>query len=107
MEKNIEHLRNLFDKNQLRLDQQWAAEQAEEELRVVVDRGFGLLEDMTRQRCDPRQGLGLLQFFHTWVFYYLYSADHKFIMALLKHKFPFTKLFCREISKLTRSKKNH
>jgi hypothetical protein len=28
-------------------------------------------------------------------------------MALLKHKFPFTKLFCREIGKLSRSKKHH
>ncbi len=78
------------------MSQRWNSEQAEEELKVIVDAdaSFGLLDDMTRQNFDKKQqGLSMLQFFHTWVFYYLYSADHKFIMAILKHKFPFTKLF--------------
>lgn len=48
----------------------------------------------------------MLQFFHTWVFYYLYSADHKFIKAILKQKFPFCQtLFQQELDKL-RSKKS-
>ena len=42
----------------------------------------------------------MLQFFHTWVFYYLYSADHKFIKAILKQKFPFVSLFQTEMDKL-------
>jgi hypothetical protein len=48
--------------------------------------------------------LKMLQFFHTWVFYYMYSADHKFIKAILKQKFPFGSLFIKEFDRL-RSKK--
>lgn len=33
-----------------------------------------------------------LQCYHTWLFYYLYSADYKFIKAIFKMKFPFVKL---------------
>lgn len=68
---------------------------------IDADASFGLLDDMNRQKFDKKQqALSMLQFFHTWVFYYLYSADHKFIMAILKQKFPFTKLFSSEIQKL-------
>jgi hypothetical protein len=35
----------------------------------------------------------------------LYSADHKFIKAILKHKFPFIELFKSELRRL-RNKKN-
>lgn len=60
----------------------WSSEQENEELKVVVDArdSFNLLDDMTSQNFVKKQkGLSMLQFFHTWVFYYLYSADHKFI----------------------------
>lgn len=30
-----------------------------------------------------------MKFFHTWSFYYLYSADYKFFQKLLKKKFTF------------------
>lgn len=44
-----------------------------------------------------------LQFFHTWVYYYFYSADHKFIKAILKLKFPFAQhLFAPELDLLKR-----
>jgi hypothetical protein len=48
-----------------------------------------------------------LQFFHVWIFYYLQSADHKFIKAILKHKFPFSsELFGKEIARLNKKTKN-
>ena len=35
-----------------------------------------------------------LKFFHTWVFYYFYCADHKFIKNIFKRKYTFVeKLF--------------
>jgi len=30
-----------------------------------------------------------LSFFHYWIFYYLYSADHKFLEAIFKNEFAF------------------
>ena len=30
-----------------------------------------------------------LRFFHTWVFYYFYCADHKFIKNVFKGKYTF------------------
>jgi hypothetical protein len=33
--------------------------------------------------------LAKLAFFHYWLFYYLYSADHKFLKAIFKNKFAF------------------
>lgn len=39
-----------------------------------------------------------------WVFYYLYSADHKFLKAILKQKFPFCSLFAKEIQRLRKPK---
>lgn len=42
-----------------------------------------------------------LQCYHTWLFYYLYSADYKFIKAIFKLKFKFIKvLFARDFSTL-------
>ena len=44
-----------------------------------------------------------LQCYHTWLFYYLYSADFKFIKAIfkLKKKFHFVKvLFGRDFENL-------
>jgi hypothetical protein len=44
-----------------------------------------------------------LQFFHTWLFYYFYSADHKFLKAIIKGKFPFAHhLFPAELDLLRR-----
>jgi len=40
------------------------------------------------------------------VFYYMYSADHKFIKTILKQKFPFGSLFSKEFEKL-KSKKTY
>lgn len=31
-----------------------------------------------------------LKFFHTWLFFYFYSADQKFIKNLLKSRFDFS-----------------
>ena len=31
-----------------------------------------------------------LRFFHTWTFFYFYSAEHKFLKRLLKGKFTFS-----------------
>lgn len=42
-----------------------------------------------------------MQCYHTWLFYYLYSADHKFIKAIFKLKFEFVKvLFGNDFSVL-------
>lgn len=30
-----------------------------------------------------------LSFFHYWIFYYLYSADHKFLEAIFRNEFAF------------------
>lgn len=32
-----------------------------------------------------------LKFFHTWVFYYFYCADHKLIKNIFKNKFTFVR----------------
>ena len=42
-----------------------------------------------------------LKFFHTWLFYYFYSADQKFIKNILKSQFKFTKqLFGPELARI-------
>ena len=42
-----------------------------------------------------------LQCYHTWLFYYLYSADFKFIKAIFKLKFEFVKyLFADDFEKI-------
>jgi hypothetical protein len=41
-------------------------------------------KEMTRTGQSGKIALRKMQFFHTWLFYYLYSADHKFMKALLK-----------------------
>jgi hypothetical protein len=39
-----------------------------------------------------------LKFFHTWIFYYFYCADHKFIKHIFKGKFTFVQtLFGKEL----------
>jgi len=44
-----------------------------------------------------------LQCYHTWLFYYLYSADYKFIKAIFKLKFEFVKvLFATDFSVIFR-----
>ena len=44
-----------------------------------------------------------LQCYHTWLFYYLYSADYKFIKAIFKLKFQFVKvLFAKDFSVIFR-----
>ena len=44
-------------------------------------------KEMARTGQSGKIALRKMQFFHTWLFYYLYSADHKFMKALLKQKF--------------------
>jgi len=45
-----------------------------------------------------------IQCYHMWLFYYLYSADFKFIKAIFKLKFEFVKiLFARDFSVLFRT----
>lgn len=39
---------------------------------------------------ECRYRIQMLKFFHTWIFYYFYCADHKFIKHVLKNKFSFT-----------------
>ena len=42
-----------------------------------------------------------LQCYHSWLFYYLYSADYKFLKAILKNKFDFVSvLFGKDICRL-------
>jgi len=44
-----------------------------------------------------------LSCYHTWLFYYLYSADFKLIKAIFSLKFDFAKvLFARDFSVLFR-----
>jgi hypothetical protein len=42
---------------------------------------------MRKTNDSDKISLRKIQFFHTWLFYYLYSADHKFMKSLLKQKF--------------------
>lgn len=37
-----------------------------------------------------------LQCYHMWLFYYLYSADYKFLKAIFKLKFAFVKVLFRK-----------
>ena len=49
-----------------------------------------------------------IQCYHIWLFYYLYSADFKFIKAIFKLKFEFVKiLFARDFSVLFITNENH
>ena len=48
-----------------------------------------------------------LQCYHTWLFYYLYSADYKFIKAIFKLKFEFVKvLFAGDFSTIFEPKRH-
>lgn len=47
-----------------------------------------------------------LKFFHTWVFYYYYSADHKFINHIIKYKFTFSKTLFKEVLDVIYDKKH-
>jgi len=48
-----------------------------------------------------KEKVQLLKFFHTWVFYYFYCADHKFIKHVLKNKFTFVRtLFSKALDQL-------
>lgn len=110
-EKNSEHLSNLL-KHRIVTDQfLMASDQQGEVLPVAITREdqFLLLDDMQRQKLDSKKdsqiqtALFKLQFFHTWLFYYFYSADHKLVKAILKGKFPFAHhLFQFELDLLRR-----
>ena len=45
-----------------------------------------------------------LKFFHTWIFFYFYCADSKFIKNILKSKFDFvSQLFMEELNTIFKS----
>lgn len=46
-----------------------------------------------------------LKFFHTWVFYYFYCADHKFLKHLFKNAFTFSDTLFKKTLEQIRSKK--
>lgn len=98
MEKNLDHLENLRKKFLITDSEVELAKQTTEELQVEIhhNTAFRLfsLQELSESK-EPK--LIKLQFFHTWIFYYLYSADHKFLKAILKQKFPFVHhLFAKE-----------
>ena len=70
---------------------------------------FPLSSRLAGMRPSQREQLmaAKLQCYHTWLFYYLYSADYKFIKAIFKLKFAFTKvLFAQDFSVIFHNK-NH
>jgi hypothetical protein len=76
---------------------------------ISESNSFGLCDDLKKQgrlKKDKKYSnlslfLTKLQFFHTWMFYYLYSADHKFLKAVFKNKFTFVQhLFKQDIDKV-------
>ena len=57
------------------------------------------------RQASPQELGAKLQCYHSWLFYYLYSADYKFLKAVLKNKFDFASvLFGRDISRLLSNK---
>ena len=81
-------------------------EQTEECLTVVLRKRDvikirGDLERQYRGGDSPLELGAKLQCFHSWLFYYLYSADYKFLKAILKNKFDFVSvLFGKDIRRL-------
>ena len=112
-QKNLEHLSNLARKNLLSRDAVNAIEQKQECLSIALTQQdcFTVEFPVHSSRYDAamapleREKLmaAKLACYHTWLFYYLYSADYKFIKAVFKLKFPFVKvLFARDFSILFR-----
>lgn len=50
--------------------------------------------------------LAKISLFHYWLFYYMYSADHKFLETVINEKFAFSKhLFGRDLNMITKYSK--
>lgn len=102
----MDHLQNLLEHGVLKSPIN-RLEQDKEELLVAIDSksSFRLWSQQKTQHSEKLLQLEKLQFFHVWIFYYLYSADHKFLKAILKQKFPFCSLFSKEIRRLIKPNK--
>ena len=92
-DKNKEYL-NLMKENDLITQEEYDSHHQQKEMiqlelnkanMVCID--FNKICDGNRE--EAKYKVQLLKFFHTWVFYYFYCADHKFIKHILKSKFTF------------------
>lgn len=58
---------------------------------IEIDLNEGINDDPKKAREEAILRIQKLKFFHTWIFYYFYCADHKLIKNIFKNKFTFVK----------------
>lgn len=62
------------------------------------------LSKKAKTEAECQDLLSRLHFFHIWIFYYLYSADHKLLKAILTKKFTFVNtLFGKDVDRLRKN----
>jgi hypothetical protein len=104
-DKNKEYLSLMIGNELISQEQYDAHHQQKEMIQLELNKQNMLVLDFNAL-CSGSKSAAiyktqLLKFFHTWVFYYFYCADHKFIKHILKSKFTFGKiLFGAELNSL-------
>ena len=108
-QKNQEHLNNLVKHELMTEAQRTDTEQKEECLTITLRKSdvIWLKDDLHGQSKMQESQIELgakLQCYHCWLFYYLYSADYKFLKAILKNKFDFVQvLFANDIGRILKN----
>lgn len=98
-EKNREYLNILLQNELISLDEYKGHLQPEEMIELELNKK-NTLEVNFKEFCkdvgQAKTRIQQLKFFHTWVFYYFYCADHKFLHHVLKNKFTFVQTLFKE-----------
>jgi hypothetical protein len=112
-EKNAEYLQVLEQVGVIDAETMASAAQSQELLKLELSPANMIrldFEAIAAASGRPRYNavqvfLHKLKFFHTWLFYYFYSADQKFLKNLIKCRFQFsTVLFGGELTRIYESK---
>ena len=91
-DKNLEYLKILKDNELISEETYTRLLQDKDLIEIELNKENSVKLTMTMP--DAEEQIQRLKFFHTWVFYYFYCADFKFMQHLLKNKFTFSnKLF--------------
>jgi len=94
-DKNMEYLNQLKDNEIITQNSFDEAFQENDMIELELNKK-NLIEIDFSKICSTLEEVKLcilkLKFFHTWVFYYFYCADHKFIKNIFKSKYTFVQM---------------
>lgn len=106
-DKNSVHLANLLKLNLISNQAYNQALQTKDALKVSLLRRqvFRLGDDVGKASAE--ESLAKISLFHYWLFYYMYSADHKFLSSVMSYDFPFVShLFRQDVKDIEQYRKD-